>query len=276
MVMKVTVYIDVLICVNLIINYFILSLSFKYVKCATTKLALLRGAMVGAVLSLVILLPELPAVLAVPLKFAVGAVVVFSASLRRPPKVFVRLCGVFLLITFAMCGVVYFLCSTIFSQILYINNGVVYFDISPFVLIALTTVCYIFIYIVEKISQKRLPESFYCKVGFEIYGKNFELFGKLDSGNTLKEPFSQKPVIIIAKNAIDASIIENAEKSKVRMIPFKTLSGAGMLQGVRIENLTLDGRPVPIEVYIAISTNDISPSGADALISCELAEYLNG
>ena len=54
-----TVYIDVLLCVNLIINYLPLSAVGFYTHTKVTIRRLLSGAGVGAVCSLTILLPKL-------------------------------------------------------------------------------------------------------------------------------------------------------------------------------------------------------------------------
>ena len=57
------VYIDVLLGVNLFVNYFLLLAVGRFLHLAVRRLRLLAGAAVGAVFSLSILLPPLPAVL---------------------------------------------------------------------------------------------------------------------------------------------------------------------------------------------------------------------
>lgn len=273
--MTVTIYIDLLICINLIVNYFLLALSFKYVKCNIKTLALLRGAIVGAVLSLTILLPPLPLYLSIPLKLAVGMITVFSASLKKPIKIFLKLFSVFILVTFALCGIVYFLYMTFLPQMFYVRNGTVYADISPIMLIVSTAVCYAVIEVSERITGKALPKSFYCNVSFDIDGKDYNVFGKIDSGNSLREPFSQNPVIIINSEAISLTQKDTETRNDIRIIPFNSVGGKGVLMGIKAKNLKINKRKVLCDVYIAPCDNAITVSGIDALLSCELCDYLN-
>ena len=56
--MKQVIYIDVLICVNLVINYFLILATSKFLYLKLKRLRLILGEVLGAVYSLYILLPD--------------------------------------------------------------------------------------------------------------------------------------------------------------------------------------------------------------------------
>ena len=73
------VYIDVLLGVNLFVNYFLLLAVGRFLHLAVRRLRLLAGAAVGAAFSLSILLPPLPAVLPTSRKKSLQLAVVLVA-----------------------------------------------------------------------------------------------------------------------------------------------------------------------------------------------------
>ena len=268
--MTVTIYVDILICINLIINYYILSFSFKYVKCKASNLVLLRGAVAGALLSLVILLPPMPVAVDLLLKLITSAVTVFASSFKKPLKIFLRLWAVFLGISFAICGFTYFLCSTFLSNYLLIQNGVIYAEISPWLLILFTSAAYLTLTVLQRISPKSLPQNYYCNVEITIDGITQSFFGKLDSGNTLKEPFSQSPVIIV--NSPD--ILKSVPRERVRQIPYEVIGGRGLLEGAKADCVKLDGNTVPTEIYICANKDTLCNCGIDAVLSADLLCFM--
>ncbi len=268
--MTVTIYVDILICINLIINYYILSFSFKYVKCKASNLVLLRGAAAGAVLSLIILLPPMPAVFDILLKFITSAATVFASTLKKPVKIFLRLWAVFFGISFAMCGFTYFLCSTFLSNYLLVQNGVIYAEISPWLLILFTSAAYLTMTVLQRISPKSLPQSYYCNVEITIDGITQSFFGKLDSGNTLKEPFSQSPVIIV--NSSD--ILKSVPRERIRQIPYEVIGGRGLLEGAKADCVKIDGNIIPIDIYISVNKDTLYNCGIDAVLGADLLCYM--
>ncbi|MCR5636079.1 MAG: sigma-E processing peptidase SpoIIGA [Clostridiales bacterium] len=264
--MTVTIYVDILICINLIINYYILSFSFKYVKCKASNLVLLRGAAAGAVLSLIILLPPMPVAVDLLLKLVTSAATVFASSLKKPIKIFLRLWAVFFGISFAMCGFTYFLCSTFLSNYLLIQNGVIYAEISPLLLILFTSAAYLTITVLQRISPKSLPQSYYCNVEITIDGVTQSFFGKIDSGNTLKEPFSQSPVIIV--NSPD--ILKSVPRERIRQIPYEVIGSRGLLEGTKADCVKIDGITVPVDIYVSANKDTLYNCGIDAILCADL------
>ena len=75
-----------------------------------------------------------------------------------------------------------------------VNNGVVYFNISPVMLIVSTIVSYIIIETINRLLERKENKNFVCDVVIAIGGKEIKVRSKIDTGNSLKEPFSNLPL----------------------------------------------------------------------------------
>ena len=273
-----TVYIDILICVNLIINFFLLSVSFKASGVGVSTKRLLIGASVGALCSLVILLPEMPLPINIIIKLLAGAATVFASSGRRHKRLFIRLCAIFTAATLALCGAVFLICTLMLQNIFLMRNGAVYIAVSPILLIGATAFCYFTMLLIGKLIGRSCAQSQYCKIRFDYSGSERELFAKVDTGNSLTEPFSQDPVIVVNASALgkDMSIpalseITN-ECESIRMVPFSSMGGSGVLPAFKAKNLKINKHDVTTGAYIALCDNKIKLAGVDALISSRLTE----
>ena len=101
-----TIYIDILLSVNLVINYLLLSAASFYTHTQIKVGRLILGALVGAVCSLTILFPVIPFFPNMLLKIAVGGLTVFAAFGKKQIMEFIKLYAVFLTATFFFCGIV--------------------------------------------------------------------------------------------------------------------------------------------------------------------------
>ena len=77
--MKQTIYIDVLLAVNIFINYFLLLAAAKFLAVKRIRLRILAASILGAAYSLTMLLPSIPMVLALLMKLVMSASLVFVA-----------------------------------------------------------------------------------------------------------------------------------------------------------------------------------------------------
>ena len=108
-----TVYADVLIVVNLFVNYALLLCSSMIVKNRISNLRLLLGALIGSLYGLVIFLPEIPRYFELPMRIAVSALIAFAAFGYRNLRRFLRCFFTFLAVTFAFGGIMLVLWVTV-------------------------------------------------------------------------------------------------------------------------------------------------------------------
>lgn len=132
-----------------------------------------------------------------------------------------------------------------------VYNDIVYFNISPVLLIILTLVCYYILNLIKRLT-KGVCGGDTCNVEICISGVWDVFTAKIDTGCNVKEPFSGEYVIIVERN-----VIENIQpdKLKKRIIPFTSLGGDGYLNGFKPDIVKIDGTKLKRDVYIGICCN---------------------
>ena len=284
-----TIYIDILICVNLFINYFTLRATSKFLYIKSNKIKMILAALLGAIYSLYILLPFKNIFSSMTVKFLMSVTIILVAFGLQNKKNLIKCIVCFYSINFAFSGCILALWFIFRPDGLVVNNGMVYFNISPLVLIILTVLSYTLINIINKFIGKQENTSLYKKIHISIANQKIILNAKIDTGNNLKEPFSNLPVIVVNKGKIDSIIpkdiqlltaqdILNPEKIKntsikLRVVPFRTISSEGILPAFKPDYIIIydnNNNEIKKEVYIAICKEGILDPKYDALINPEI------
>ncbi len=278
-----TIYIDVLLCVNLIINYMLLSAVSFYTHVSVSMKRLLFGACVGAVCALIILLPELNTLTDLLIKIAVCVLTVFASYGKKPRREFLKLCVVFLIATFFFGGIVMALWFFLSPDGLVIKNSVVYADISPIALIICSVLCYCAFRLAYTIAGKYKSKDIYCTVTIVSGTNALRVTAKIDTGNTLTEPFSQCPVIVVGRETArcvtpkevyeyeTVTTLKYREHiNSVRFVPFSSVGGTGLLPCFKARNVYINDIPCDKEVYIALCDDKQISGEFQALVPCDI------
>lgn len=252
------IYVDVLFVVNLAVNYFILLFTAKAAKEALSLRRLLAGASLGALFSLYILMPPLHAVLEIAIKFLFGAAIIFAAFGRRKPRAFLRLLAYFLSATFVFGGAMLAIYTIFKPRGMAIDGGVVYFDISPLLLIASTALCYGIIRLLQHASRKKNPTARRAEIKIAYGQREADGRALVDTGHSLSDPFSGAEVVLISPKLAKALLPNGLEGAKqggrYRLIPCRTAGGQGILEGFRPDRVAADGL-LRENAVVAISEN---------------------
>ncbi len=280
-----TIYIDILLSVNLIINFLLLSAAAFYLHESVSVRRLLLGAAVGAVGALSILLPVLPFFVNVPLKAAIGAATIFSAFGRRGRRRLLKLFAVFLTATFFFGGITAAMWFLFSPKSLVVKNSIVYLDISPISLILCTVVCYGAFRLFHTISGRYKNDFSVCMLTLKKGGCAVRVPAKIDTGNSLCEPFSQCPVIVIGRETAAAvtpielaeyetvtTLRYRTEVSGVRFVPFSSVGGRGILPCFKADEVYINDEPCRKCVYIALCSEDDIQGDFRALVPCGLLD----
>ncbi|MCC5911873.1 MAG: sigma-E processing peptidase SpoIIGA [Clostridiaceae bacterium] len=250
---------------NFIMNFIILSLTGRFAKYSTSKVKLTIAAAISALYAFIIFFPSLRFLFSIVMKLACSMIIIILAFTPDKFKDFFRLLGVFYLITlvFGGAGFAIFYFSN-FNGI--ISNGVFYItDISMKNIFIACGVAYILINFCWGYIQKQITkEKIFMKVKIEINGTVTEVTGMVDTGNSLVDPISQYPVIIVEYDAIveilpeeiqslfsdkgipnlaDMTLILSNSKwmTRMRMIPYNALgTDHGMLVGFKPDGVYLE------------------------------------
>lgn len=292
--MQTTIYIDILISMNMIVNYFILLSTAKFLRFSVKRNRLIIAAFIGAIYSLYILVPKINIILSTFIKLIMSATIVFLAFGKMSKKNFLKSVLCFYLMNFSFAGIMFCLWFIIHPDGLLIHNSVVYFNISPIILILATIISYIIIEITNKIISKHEINNFIYDVEIEIFNKKISLKAKVDTGNTLIEPFSNRPVAVVEYKYIKEIIPNNMRKffedkyysfnikslpdnwkNKCRIIPYKVISSNGILPSFKPDSfvITINNKRIKKDVYIGVCSAKNLTGNFEMLINPQIIEH---
>ncbi len=232
-----TVYVDVLIILNILVNYFLLLAVRKITRSNVSRWRIAAGSLVGGASALLIFLEGLGAlmtVLKILTAFIMAAVTFGIKDFKIALK---RLFWLFAL-SFVFGGLT--LGAYIFfdTDIFLYTNGIVYFDIDITFLVVCSVFSYIVISVIAKFTDKKAPKSqeYYTTVQYK--GKAFSSTALMDNGNMLREPFSNLPVVMVEKAAFKGF---NVPQEKILLIPVSTVNGETLIKAFKPDFIEYNG-----------------------------------
>ncbi len=276
--MKQVIYIDVLICVNLVINYFLILATSKFLYLRLKRLRLILGEVLGAVYSLYILLPDYPVFVSLITRLFMAATIMGTVFGFKNLKILAKSVAYFFVVSFLFSGIMFGMWYVFRPRGMAINNGVVYFNISPLLLIASSLVAYTVIEITNRILEKKENKNLVCSVLVKVGERQVNFAAKVDTCNSLREPFSNLPVIVASEEVlkpilpqdfwpfIKGNEMQNFEDFKIRFIPFQTVSGEGLLPAFKPDVVKIKN-DFEKEAYIAVCSKEVLPDGIFSLIN---------
>lgn len=249
-------YVDVLFLVNFMMDYLLLLLVRRMLKCTATHLNVCIGALTGAGLTCVII------VLPIPygwMKFILFYLLVNTCMIVVGLKIkqissFVKAMILLYIGAFLMGGILGYVRQ-------YIKIGSLFFGIA-------VLGYYVALGIWNFIVYLQKMHAYICKVELYMGGNVCHVTGLVDTGNSLKDPVTGKPVCILdretAKEFFDAGNV-----GKLRYIPYHSIGKAdGVLMAVQIDRMHVQGKDGGwiLEPLIAISEEQISGTGEYQMI----------
>lgn len=290
--MKQTIYADVLICVNLFINYFLLLSVAKILNLKFIRKRLILSSFIGSLYSLIILLPPINEFFSLVIKLVMSVTIIILAFEWVNYRLFFKSIASFYVINFLFGGIIFFLWYFFMPNKIFINNGMIYLSLSPLFLIISTFISYLVIRLFNKIGAYKNKFISECEVLIKFNENSIILKAKIDTGNSLKEPFSGLPVVVVQYKFIKEFLPESIKEylyaynngnvyeknlnylKNFRLIPYKTLSGTGILAAFKPTyiKILLKNQNVKKEAYVAICNEKIFNDEFHALINFDLIE----
>lgn len=246
-----TVYVDVLFVVNFFITYLILLFTKVLNRKDEKTYRLLLAAFIGGVYSLVIFADKLHFLVTALGKIAVSALIVFIAFGFGRASLYFKNLLIFYFTNMIFLGVILAVWLIFRPDGIVVHNDSVYFDISAKVLLISAFFAYVISVAIVKIYNRTVSKNEIYSITIFKNAQEWHMFAFLDSGNKLKEPFSDYPVIIVDKDKLSADTD--------RVIPFNTVGGGGILNAFRPDKIIIsfgNNRIETDKVYIALSTVD--------------------
>lgn len=260
------IYVDILIAVNVFIDFILISCTRKFLHIKIKYIRIILGSILGGVLSLVALLPNIIFPINLAVDFVSACLIVLVAFGICNAKTFIKRVAVYFSLAFSFCGIMLGIYTALKPNGMAIYNDVIYFNISPILLIILTLVCYYILYIIQRLT-KGVGGCDVCNIEVIINEKSYSFLAKVDTGCNLKEPFSGNYVIVVENLLINNYI---PSEDKARIIPFESLGGNGIIKGFKPNAIKIDGIQKENSIYIGICNNVLN-GDIKALIPAELA-----
>lgn len=262
-----TVYVDVLIAVNVFINFILLLLTAKFNAQNYKPFRIILGAVFGGICSLVILLPISNNFFNILLKLLTAVIMILISFNFIRIKVFIRNVFTLFLLTYIFAGIMLSIWYLFKPQKILINNSTVYFDVSVTFLILLTVAIYIVITVMSSLLKKEAINAKKCKILLYIEEKLLILDAIIDTGNSLEDLFGSGETVTVSEKEFmkvcdGKKIIEKYPK-RYRVLPCKTVTGDTILEGVRCDKLEIEteGKTYTFKNPIAvISKSDFTDS----------------
>lgn len=260
-----TVYADVLVIVNLYVDYILLCLVKSFLRISASGPRLALGALTGGILSLVGLLP-LPG-WAGPLTAGLSAMLTALAAFAPRGRRLMLRCWLCLwAASFLLAGAVLFILQFVPAGHMALVGGAVYLDLSLPVLFFATCGAYAMFRLVDRLLPHESSAPL-VKLRITRGGETRAVFAKADTGCGLREPFSGLPVIVCERGALGDLAPPPEEPG--RLVPYGSLGGSGLLCSFKPDRVTgPDGGE--LRCYIGITDAPLSSGQYSALYNPDM------
>ena len=264
----IVIYADVLFIVNFFITFLLLELTAKASKKCPKTVRLVISSFFGGAYSLIILIRSIPVIILALSKILIVLLMILISFGFSRVKSFASMIMIFLFCNFVFLGIISGIQLIFKSDRIRINNGEVYFDINARQLLLTALFAYILSIIIIRLYNNRLSAGEIYSIEIFNNSKSVSAFALSDTGNKLREPFSDSPVIIVKKSLANGLF----DEENARLIPASTVNGSSFLEGYKPDYVLIKmpkGSEKIENVYIALS-DEIDSKSFSAVLNPEI------
>lgn len=262
-VISMTIYIDVVLIENLIMNTIILIATGVVLQEKIQILRILLASLIGAIYSVIAYLSILEIYSSIIMKIILSLIIIYIAFNPQTIKKMWKDILIFYLTSFVFGGAAFALIYIVKPQDILMKNGL-FLGTYPLKTIILGAIIAFIIIITAftVVKTKITKKDMFCEIEIKLNGKKIKTIAMIDTGNMLKEPISNTPVIVVEHtllyNSIPKEILNHLEEllggdfssipekiqkeyqTKLKFIPFSSLGKQnGMLIGIKAEELII-------------------------------------
>ena len=258
---KITIYLDIIFFENLIMNSIILYATSIILKLKPKFFRILISSAIGSIYSIILYVTEMKIYSSIISKIILSIIMSYVAFNPQNVKEMWKQLLIFYLTSFVFGGVALYLIYFLKPQNILIKNGMYVGEYALKVIMLGGIVAFIVIKISLKIIKTKInSKDMYCKIKVKLNEKIIEAIAMIDTGNLVKEPITNTPVIIVESSLLyeilPKEILNNLEDvlsgnldkipeeiqatymSRMRCIPFKSLGKEnGMLLGIKSDEI---------------------------------------
>lgn len=252
-----TIYVDVVLIENLIMNYIILFATDIILKNKSKFWRLLLASLIGAIYTVISYISNLKIYSSMILKMILSIIIVYVAFNPQNMKRMWKSLLIFYLTSLVFGGAAFALIYIVKPQETFLKNGLFLGTYSLETILVSAIVAFLIIITAFKVVKNKISKKdMFCNIKIKLNGKDIETKAMLDTGNLLKEPITNIPVIVVEHTllygCIPKQILNNIEDilggdfskipveikqkymTKLKFIPFSSLGKQnGMILGIR-------------------------------------------
>ena len=257
-----TIYVDVVLLENLCMNYIILFGTGYIIRLKIKHLRILLSSLIGAIYAILAYAGIFPMYANIFVKIVLSICMVYIAFYPKNIKGMVKELIVFYLVSFALGGCAFALLYIVRPQDIFMKDGV-YIGTYPIKIALLGGIVgFVVTYIAFKVVKTRMTknELIYDMV-IKIKDKELTTKVMLDTGNMLKDPISNMPVVLVEKSILypilpkellensknilggdfkENEYINNEYRTRLRIIPFTSVGKQnGMMLGIKVDKIKI-------------------------------------
>ncbi len=294
-----TIYIDIVLLENIIMNYIILFATAIVLKIRIKHIRIFIASLLGAVYTVISYMEILKLYSSIVMKILLSILIVYIAFNPQNLKKMWKNLVIFYFTSFVFGGVAFALIYVVKPQDILMKNGL-FLGTYPLKTVLLgAVISFVVILVAFKIIKGKFSKKdMFCDLEIKINNKIVKTTAMIDTGNCLKEPITNITVIVLEHTllyeCIPKQILNNLDNiiggdfkeipqeikekyiSKFKLIPYSSLGKQnGMLLGIKPEYVKIltEEKEKKINAIIGIYNKSLTKRGEyRALIGVECIE----
>ena len=264
---KMKIYVDLVLLLNFLFDLILLITTTYILKRNVKSYRLIFSALIGS-LSTFFLFINISGIVLFIYKMILSFVMIIISFGYKNIKYFIKNLTYFYVVSILLGGFLYFLNIT-FS---YKNNGLVFYNngISINFIFLLIASPIILVLYSKQVKDLKYNFSNYYKVNLKFNNHKINLNAYLDTGNTLVDPYLNKPVFILNKK----KMIYDINEFKMVLVPYKTINGTNTLNCIIIDELEIIGFKTYKKAIVGLIEENININGVDMILNSKIQEDL--
>ncbi len=254
-----TVYVDIILLENICMNFIILFSTAYIMKIQIKYLRIFISSLIGAIYAVLVYANILAIYTNIIMKIILSICMIYVAYKPKSLKGMIKELILFYLVSFALGGCAFALLYIVKPQEILIRNGV-YIGTYPIKIALLGGIVgFVITYIgIRTVKNKIVKNEIIYTTKIKINNKSNLTKLLLDTGNMLKDPLTNSPVILVEKKILETLVPEELikimeqknggdineileeYKKRIRIIPFTSVGKQnGMMIGIKVDEVNV-------------------------------------
>lgn len=258
------IYMDMLFLENFILDFIILYVTGLISKNKIKFLKLIFGSALGAIYVVMYYFIKINVYSNIIIKLLLSIIMIYISFVPTNFKEMLKLTVFFYLTSFVFGGAALSVIYMLNSRRITIQNGILIGNYTiRTIFIGVVIACIVTIIAFKFVKAKFSKNDLFCNIIIKINNKQIKTKAMLDTGNFLKDPITNIPVVVVEYTVlydmVPKEILDNIEDilggdlekipenikneymSKLKVIPFSSLGKQnGMLLGLKADGLIVD------------------------------------